>query len=412
MISRKIFYSFRSAEVIISQIPLTAYIWVILIGLSGCSASNKEDIYQYFNRNMEKSGFVGLQAAYIEDGELAWSGSFGKKNLNTGEEVNDSTVFMIASCSKPVTALGMIKLFDQGQIDLDDDINDYLPFKIVNPNFPEKTITIRMLLTHTSSLMDNWDVMTPLYTLQSGGGDSPISLLQLNTDYFLKGGTYYNEDKNFAQYEPGSQKAYCNMGYALTGLLIEMIAGDSFPAYMQKEVFNPLNMHNTYWLLADIPNENIARPHEIKTDDTEQVEYKVLDNYGYPDYPDGQIRTTVRDYAQILKLMVNNGMVNGKPFVREETIQEMLRIQYPDVNKYQAISWNYNEFDHWLYYLLNPRLPAHTGVDPGVATVTCFDPVNKTGAVIFLNNSAPSSFETMKLFYMDMVKRLLNEYPN
>ena len=101
-------------------------------------------------------------------------------------------------------------------------------------------------------------------------------------------------------------------------------------------------------------------------------------------------------------------MVRGKVFVREKTIQEMLRIQYPGVAKYQAVSWNYNEFDHWLYYLLNPRLPAHTGVDPGVATVTCFDPEKKSGAIIFLNNSAPSSFGTMKLFYMDMVNRLMN----
>ena len=168
-------------------------------------------------------------------------------------------------------------------------------------------------------------------------------------------------------------------------------------------------MHQTYWLLASIPHENIARPHERIEDDTEEVKYEVLDNYGYPDYPDGQIRTTVSDYAQILKLMVNKGMVDGKPFVREETIQEMLRIQFPEVDKYQAISWNYNEFDHWLYYLLSPRLPAHTGVDPGVATVTCFDPLNKTGAIIFLNNSAPSSFGIMKLFYMDMVIRLLKE---
>jgi len=386
-----------------------ANIWLIFIGLSGCSASKKEDINQYFYRNMEKAGFVGLQAAYIEGGELAWTGNFGQKNLHTGEEVNDSTVFMIASCSKPITALGMMKLFDEGQINLDNDINDYLPFKIANPNYPEKIITIRMLLTHTSSLMDNWDVMTPLYTLGGGGGDSPISLLGLIEKYFLKGGEYYNEEMNFAEYKPGSQKAYCNMGYALTGLLIEMITGDSFPAYMQKEVFKPLGMNNTYWLLVDIPHENIARPHEMKADDAGQVKYEVLDNYGYPDYPDGQIRTTVSDYSQILKLMVNNGLVNGKPFIREETIQEMLRIQYPDVDKYQAISWNYNEFDHWLYYLLIPRLPAHTGVDPGVATVTCFDPANKTGAVIFLNNSAPSAFGTMKLFYMDMVKRLLNE---
>ena len=391
-----------------SHIPLTALIWVVLFGISGCPATNEEDINKYLNRNLKKAGFVGMQAAYIKDGELAWSGSFGEKNLNTGEEVNDKTVFMIASCSKPVTALGVLKLFDQGQIDLDDDINDYLPFKISNPRHPDKVITIRMLLTHTSSLMDNWDILTPLYTLNSEGGDSPIPLKQFVKSYFIPEGKHYDPEKNFAQYEPGTNLAYCNMGYAIAGVLIEMITGEPFPIFMKNEVFTPLGMHNTYWLLADIPHDNIARPHERKENDKGETHYDVLVNYGYPDYPDGQIRTTVSDYAEILKLMLNKGMVRGKVFVREKTIQEMLRIQYPGVAKYQAVSWNYNEFDHWLYYLLNPRLPAHTGVDPGVATVTCFDPEKKSGAIIFLNNSAPSSFGTMKLFYMDMVNRLMN----
>jgi hypothetical protein len=87
----------------------------------------------------------------------------------------------------------------------------------------------------------------------------------------------------------------------------------------------------------------------------------------------------------------------------------MLSIQFPDSDKWQAIAWNYNEFDHWLYYILNPRLPAHTGVDPGVATVTCFNPEKKTGAIIFLNNAPPRSFGNMKLFYMDMVNTLLKK---
>ena len=382
---------------------------LILLSFSTCTNSSLEDVNEYFSQKFVEAGFTGMQAASIQDGELSWSGNYGFKNINTMEAINDSTVFMIASCSKPVTALGIMKLYDEGKIDLDDDINNYLPYKISNPNHPDKVISIRMLLTHTSSLMDNWDILSPLYTLDTGGGDSPISLKELVQNYFLEDGDYFNPEKNFAEYEPGANLAYCNMGYAIAGLLIEMITDKPFPVYMKNEIFSPLGMHNTYWLLEGIPHKNIARPHERIEDDTEEVKYEVLDNYGYPDYPDGQIRTTVSDYAQILKLMVNKGMVDGKPFVREETIQEMLRIQFPEVDKYQAVSWNYNEFDHWLYYLLNPRFPAHTGVDPGVATVTCFDPEKKTGAIIFLNNSPSSSFWTMKLFYMDMVNRLLND---
>ncbi len=391
---------------IIERISLSI---VIITTLSTCTNSSSENINNYFNQKFMDAGFTGLQAACIKDGELSWFGNFGFKNINTGDAINDSTVFMIASCSKPVTALGIMKLYDQGLIDLDTDINDYLPFKISNPKHPEKVITIRMLLTHTSSLMDNWDLLTPLYTLNSGGGDSPIPLKQFVKSYFIPKGQHYDAERNFAEYEPGTNLSYCNMGYAIAGVLIEIITGDPFPIYMKNEVFKPLGMNNTYWLLADIPHENIARPHERMENEKGETHYEVLLNYGYPDYPDGQIRTTVSDYAEILKLMLNKGKVNGIEFVREETIEEMLRIQYPEVAKYQAISWNYNEFEHWLYYLLNPRFPAHTGVDPGVATVTCFDPDKKSGAIIFLNNSAPSSFGTMKLLYMDMVKRLLQE---
>jgi CubicO group peptidase (beta-lactamase class C family) len=381
---------------------------VILLTLSTCTDSSLENIDDYFSQKFKDSGFTGLQAASIKDGEISWSGNFGFKNINTDDAINDSTVFMIASCSKPVTALGIMKLYDQGRIGLDDDINDYLPYTISNPNHPDKVITVRMLLTHTSSLMDNWDILTPLYTLNSGGGDSPIPLEQFVKSYFIPEGKHYDPERNFADYEPGGNIAYCNMGYAIAGVLIEKITGNPFPVFMKEEVFTPLGMYNTYWLLADIPHGNIARPHEIKENEKGETQCEVLVNYGYPDYPDGQIRTTVRDYAEILKLMLNKGRVNGKVFVREETIEEMLRIQYPKVAEYQAVSWNYNEFDHWLYYLLNPRFPAHTGVDPGVATVTCFDPDKKSGAIIFLNNSAPSSFGTMKLFYMDMINRLMN----
>jgi CubicO group peptidase (beta-lactamase class C family) len=356
---------------------------------------------------MEKAGFVGLQAACLKNGELAWSGSFGLKNLHSLETVNDSTLFMIASSSKPVTALAFMKLLDQGNISLDEDINSYLPWSVSNPNHPDKIITIRMLLTHTSSLMDNWDILTPLYTLEDGGGDSPISLSDLNKGYFRPEGKYYDREKNFSESKPGQTRAYCNMGYALLGYLLEIISHKSFTDYMESEIFQPLQMYNSYWLLSDIPHSNISNPHELPEEDSKVQTTKVLPHYGYPDYPDGQLRTTVGDYAQVLKLLLNDGKVDGKTFIRKETVDEMLRIQFPDSDKWQAIAWNYNEFDHWLYYFLNPRLPAHTGVDPGVATVTCFDPERKTGAIIFLNNSPPNSFGNMKLFYMDMVNALL-----
>jgi len=361
---------------------------------------------QYFIKKMDRAHIVGLQAASIQNGELYWLGSYGMKEYNSEKRVNDSTLFMIASCSKPVTALGIMLLYERGKLELDDPVNKYLPFSVINPHHREKDITIRMLLTHTSSLRDNWDIISPLYTLPEGG-DSPLELYQYVRDYFKEGGQYYDPDSNFHRYGPGDKYDYCNMGYAMLGLLIEQISGQAFTNFMQEDIFEPLGMHSSFWFLSEIPHSNIARPHEVHhSTKRNPVEPKILNHYGYPDFPDGQLRTTVSDYAQVIKLMLNEGKVNGRPYLMPATVEEFLKIQYPSVAKYQAIAWNYNEFENFIYYLLMPRLPSHTGADPGVATVVSFNPVKRTGAIIF-SNSPTTSFLGRKIFYQEMIKKLL-----
>jgi CubicO group peptidase (beta-lactamase class C family) len=272
-------------------------------------------------------------------------------------------------------------------MDLDEDINDYLPFRIINPNYPGEIISFRMLLTHTSSLRDNWDVLDPLYTLPEGG-DSPLELQSYVKDYFTEGGEYYSSEENFAEEKPGESFSYCNMGYSLLGLLIERISGKSFSQYMQEDIFQALGMTNSYWFLKEIPHDNIARPHEIAP----EKEPEVLNHYGFASFPDGQLRTTATDYAQVLKLMINRGKVNGATFLSEETVDEYLKIQYPKVAKHQALTWNYNEFEAKSYVLFMPRylftrnIPAHSGYDPGVETYVAFDPKKKRGIIIFINS--------------------------
>ena len=365
---------------------------------------------KFFENKLAKADMAGLQAAIISKGELKWIGSYGKSDYLKNTSVNDSTLFMIASCSKPVTALGLMKLYDDGLIDLNDDINDYLPFKIVNPNYPSEPITFRMLLAHASSFRDDTPLLVSLYTFEDGG-DSPILLEDFIKDYFLPNGKYYNTEKNFHKARPGSARDYSNAGYALIGYLIQRISGKDFSTFMQEEIFHPLGMRSSYWFLNDIPHKNISMPHEFVENKSKDSEFKVLKHYGFPDYPDGQLRTNVSDYAKIIELMLNKGKVDDNAFFSEKTVDEFLRIQFPEVNKWQAIAWNYNEFNNWLYYVLVPRLPSHTGVDPGVATVTSFDPETGDGAIIF-TNTLTHNFKGHKAFYVDMVKRLLKEAKN
>ena len=239
---------------------LVAFSLIASIGLH--AQSENPELDRFLLKKMEKSGRIGMQAAYISNGELSWVGSYGVKTFQTNDRVNDSTLFMTASISKPVTALALMKLYDQGKLKLDDDINDYLPFDVRNPNFPDDKITFRMLLSHVSSFRDNWNMLEIGYTIDQGG-DSPMSLEDFLKSYLLDGGEYYNPEKNFYPVVPGKQEKYSNVGFDLIGYLVERISGKPFNEYMAEEVFRPLNMQNTYWFLSEIPHDNIANPHNM-----------------------------------------------------------------------------------------------------------------------------------------------------
>lgn len=361
---------------------------------------------KYLRKKTKKMGLIGMQACFVTDTYI-WQGNYGIKEYKTDNPVDANTLFMIASCSKPVTALAILKLQEAGKLGLDDPVNEHLPFHVANPNFPGELITIRMLLTHTSSIKDNWGILNPLYTLPEGG-DSPLPLNSFLAEYLLEGGDLYNRDENFWKGKPESLFRYCNVGYALLGLIIEEVTGVAFKKFLDEEIFVPLGMDQTYWFLEDIPHDNIARPHEMPNKHTDFKEPKVLNHYGYPDYPDGQIRTTSSDYSRFVQFLINDGVVDGNQFLSKASIDDFLKVQYPNKFKYQAIAWNYNEFDNWIYYLLMPRLPSHTGADPGVATAVSFDPEKNVGAVIF-TNSPVSGFINQKRFYQELMKRLLKE---
>ncbi|MFT7019938.1 MAG: CubicO group peptidase (beta-lactamase class C family) [Cyclobacteriaceae bacterium] len=362
---------------------------------------------KFFTKKMKHSGRIGMQVGYVAYGELEWVGSYGIKEYKKPDRINDTTLFMVASISKPMTALAMMKLYDEGKVSLDEGINTYLPFKIVNPHVPDKKITVRMLLAHVSSIRDNWEKLEIGYTIDQGG-DATMSLEDFLKSYLLENGEYYDAEKNFYKHTPTSLNRYTNVGYGLIGYLVERISGMPFDEYMRQEVFKPLHMGNTYWIFSKIAHDNIALPHNMPYKETDFKGTQVLTHFNYPNYPSGQLRTTVTDYAQFVKLMLNNGKIDGEEFLSEATIREFLRVQYPEADKWQAVSWSYNEFQNPLYYMLMPRYPSHTGLDPGMCSVVSFDPETGTGAII-LTNSPTTTFRTEKIIYLDMVKKLMKE---
>ena len=349
---------------------------------------------------MEKARIPGLAALTMKDGEVVGEYYLGYADLEEGRPVDADTRFMIASMSKPVTAAALMLLVQRGELDLDADINRYLPFEVRNPAYPAKPITARMLLAHTSSIRDDWDVLDPLYTLESGGGDSKVSLMELSTAYLVSGGRWYDPATSYySGLSPGESRRYCNIGYALLGLIIEEIDGRSYDVFSREEILDPLGMESASWLLKNTDAARTAMPYEVN-----RRGVRALGHYGYPDYPDGQLRTTIRDYARFLEVFLDpqNGLLD--PPVRTE----FLTIQFPDADPHQAVAWHYDEFESAFVRNIIGYLPAHTGGDPGVITYGVMDPDSGSAVLLFLNGSR-TNFGSVKSVYVDTLDALCFE---
>jgi CubicO group peptidase (beta-lactamase class C family) len=190
---------------------------------------------------------AGLSVAIVREGELAYSGAWGRRYISPDSSRPDlpvlpETRFRLASMSKPFTALGVLKLACEGRLDLEADVSAYLGFPLRNPAWPQRAITATMLLSHTSSLRDGL-----AYSLPPG---------HALRECFEPGTSFYEEGAHFArpgaegpagaELEPGGFLRYCNLGYGVLGTIIEAVTGRSFDLYMRDEVLVPLGIAGSY----------------------------------------------------------------------------------------------------------------------------------------------------------------------
>jgi len=339
--------------------------------------SNPDDLSLFLERKFDKMSVTGMAVSLINDSEVTYFNSYGYADTSEKREITEDTVFQIASISKTVTGTAVMQLYEKGLLDIDADINTYLPIAIVNPNHPDTAITTRILLSHTSSIQDNWDVYDSLYTIESGGGDSPIPLDEFMAGYFLADGQWYDPIENFYEGAPGSLYAYSNCGYALLGYLVECVSGQPFNEYCRDNIFEPLKMENTGWFLSEIDTGKMAIPYDKNGN--------AFPLYGFPTYPDGCLKTSSADYARFLMAMMNDGEYDGARILTEETVAEMLTPQYPDLSPVQGLTWNLKTPEELQVDCGDHFLPGHTGGDPGVTTVAFFSPAENTGLVLFIN---------------------------
>jgi len=333
---------------------------------------DSSDLCSYVEWAINNYHIPGVAAVVVKDGEFIWTGSFGHANIGEDIPVADTTLFMLASISKTFTGTALMQLWENGCFELDDSINAYLPFDVVNPYAPSPPITFRSLLTHTSGIKDNWTYMLSWYS----DGDCPIPLGYMLENYLVPGGIYYDATKNYFTWPAGGSWAYCNIAFALTGYLVEHLSGMPFDQYCRDSVFHPMGLYETEWFLADLDTGNVAMPYHFNG-----AYQEPLGQFGYADYPAGQLRTSSLQLGRHLMTYLQKGEIDGNRILDSSTVEMMTTLQCPELYSGIGLVWFRTLYHDKIFW-------EHGGGDQGVSTMAGFCPEENFGAVVLTNGEA------------------------
>lgn len=329
------------------------------------TVSSIEELEEKLLLEMEDNGLTSISYGIVKGDELLYSNALGLADKAGNKLATDNTRYLVASISKTITAVALMRSLEENSISLDDAIDQFLPFSIRNPNFPNTEITYRMLLGHTSSISD--DFQNGL-DLDCYGDDCPMTLEQFFNDVFLGNGQFFSA-RNFSNSQPGTSEDYSNLGFALVGYLVERISQIPFDTYCKNHIFTPLGMSKTEWRLSQTPIAELAVPYspDITSPDP---------HYTFPDYPNGGLRTTVVDLSKFLRAIIQNGSFNGAQIVSKASMVEMKTLQFGSSE--QCLSFYYTSIN-------GKRVLGHSGGEKGTTTEMYFDPETNIGAIV-LNN--------------------------
>ncbi|PLK46420.1 serine hydrolase [Emticicia sp. TH156] len=337
---------------------------------------------EYIESKIKESGIVGLGAAIIINKELVWVKGYGYADKESRQAFSPNTVMNIGSISKTVTGVALMKAVEDKVLSLDDDINKYLPFKIVNPNFPNDKITLRHLAVHTSGIADTYPAYDSVYHY---GGDTKVQLGDFLKSYLIPGGKFYQPD-NFLKQKPGSFREYSNIGAALAGFIIEQATGKKLNVYTKENIFKPLKMKSTGWFFSEINLKNHSKLYEKRDNVIKKIEL-----YSEITYPDGGVRTSVSDLASFFIALLREGEYKGKRILKKSSIEEMLKFQYTETNKPDNVDLNEKNSGIFWSTKFNTTKIGHGGSDPGVKTEMLSDLSKNVAVILFTNTTLPDS---------------------
>jgi CubicO group peptidase (beta-lactamase class C family) len=357
--------------------------------------------------NFAKTSLItGFAVSIVNDKDILYSKGFGFADIKDSTLFTPLTINWVASISKTFVALSIMKLVEENKLDLDDPINSILPYKINNPYYPNLPITVRHLLTHTSTIID--DAFVPYYIGEadiciindSKKYDSLPAYLQPNLEYYRMGkkisldenirkytqpkAKWYT-DSTFLHKEPGKYFQYSNLGASIAARIVEIKSGMSFIDFTKKNIFQPLKMENTGWNFEDL---NPALVTKIYALNDEQKPTGVVEHpqYYMTNYPVSGLKTNAIDLSKYLIEMINGFEGKGK-LLHKNAYQTLFNPQLncEGLNKMDTSIFNdkYNIACLWSVSATGIRL--HFGGNNGVYAFLYFNPKTNSGALAYSN---------------------------
>ena len=362
--------------------------WLIGLGfslvllLSGCAGTpprptnvarnDYEPAKQYLSalikQDMAKHDVKGLSIALVDNQKVVWAEGFGYADVANQVPATADTEYRIGSISKVVTATEIMRLAEQGKLELDKPVTDYVPeFSIHNRFADSKPITLRALLAHHSGLPS--DVLKGMWV------DHPVSLAEYVRAL---------REESLAS-PPQSLYKYSNIDFSLLGRVIENVEHQEFSSAMQQNLLAPLGMTDSSFQLTPEIEHRYARVYRNGKEAT---------RLSLRDTPAGGMLSSANDMSRWLRFIFADGSAQGVLIIKPETLHEMLKPQFEGLD---------TDFGHkigmaWMLSGLSvpggQPLAWHNGGFPPYQAHLSMLPEQKLGVIILTNSDEASQFIT------------------
>jgi len=337
---------------------------------------------------MQENPVMGLSVAVVKNNKIIYTQSFGLKDAETNTPLSNENIFRIASISKSFSATAIMQLVEAKKLSLDQDVSELIGFKVRNPKFPETVITLRLMLSHLSSIND------------SQGYFSLDSINPAKSD---------NWNKCYNNYEPGKGYVYCNLNFNIIGTIIEKVSGERFDTYIQNHILKPLQLYGGYYVNG-LDKSKFATIYEYQPDaakfvvspnayapkTTEVAAYQM--GYSAPIFsPTGGMKISAQDLATYMMMHANYGKYNGVRIISKKS-SKLMQTAVSDVARYGfALETPGSIID-------GEKLIGHTGSAYGLFSAMFFNPQEKYGIVVISNGCHPGETKG----YNNVIRKTVN----